>query len=126
VVRNPARTPSPETLAASLKTNIMFKRLFQKRKSDGLSKIEYWKKWELFELFDELHKAENLLIDILDKKRMTNSINSRTNLLKTYMKLKEIMLQTSQEFGNGSHRQKNGNYFVTTRTEIRYQHISHN
>ena len=46
----------------------MFKRLFQKRKSDGLSKIEYWKKWELFELFDELHKAENLLVEILDKK----------------------------------------------------------
>lgn len=45
----------------------MFKRLFQKRKSDGLSKIEYWKKWELFELFDDLHKAENLLIGILDK-----------------------------------------------------------
>jgi len=46
----------------------MFKQLFQKRKPDGLSKIEYWKIWELFELFDELHKAENLLVDILDKK----------------------------------------------------------
>jgi len=53
---------------ASLKINIMHKRFFQKRKSDGISKIDYWKKWELFELFDELHKAENFLIDILDKK----------------------------------------------------------
>jgi hypothetical protein len=42
----------------------MFKRLFQKRKSDKLSKVEYWKKWELFELFEDLHKAERLLTDI--------------------------------------------------------------
>jgi hypothetical protein len=46
----------------------MFKRLIQKRNSDRLSKVDYWKKWELFELFDELHKAENLLIDILNEK----------------------------------------------------------
>jgi len=42
----------------------MFKRLFQKRNSDKLSKVDYWTKWELFELFDYLHKAERLLTDI--------------------------------------------------------------
>jgi hypothetical protein len=30
-------------------------------KGNGLSKIDYWKKWELFELLDDLHEAEKLL-----------------------------------------------------------------
>ncbi|RAV97619.1 hypothetical protein DQQ10_27530 [Pseudochryseolinea flava] len=30
-------------------------------KGEKLSKIEYWKKWEIFELFDDLHEAEQLL-----------------------------------------------------------------
>ena len=38
----------------------MFNRIF-KKKSKGLSKIEYWKKWELFELFSDLHLAEKML-----------------------------------------------------------------
>ncbi len=44
----------------------MFKRFFNKKPkhSDGLSKVDYWKKWELFELFDDLHKGEKLLVDI--------------------------------------------------------------
>jgi hypothetical protein len=44
----------------------MFKRLFNKKAkhSDRLSKVDYWKKWELFELFDDLHKGEQLLVDI--------------------------------------------------------------
>jgi hypothetical protein len=44
----------------------MFKRLFniKAKHSDRLSKVEYWKKWELFELFDDLHKGEKLLIEI--------------------------------------------------------------
>jgi hypothetical protein len=46
----------------------MFKRLFQKKKSDGLSKIEYWEKWEIFELFEDLHKAEEMLINAGDVK----------------------------------------------------------
>ena len=46
----------------------MFKRLFQKKKSDGLSKIEYWEKWEIFELFEDLHKAEEMLINAEDVK----------------------------------------------------------
>ncbi|PBQ30443.1 hypothetical protein CNR22_01230 [Sphingobacteriaceae bacterium] len=29
--------------------------------SIGLTKEEYWKKWEFFELIDDLHKAEELL-----------------------------------------------------------------
>lgn len=44
----------------------MFKRLFNKKvkHSDGLSKVDYWKKWELSELFNDLHKGEQLLVDI--------------------------------------------------------------
>jgi len=42
----------------------MFKRPLQKYPSDKLSKVDYWKKWELFELFDDLHKAEHLLTNI--------------------------------------------------------------
>ncbi|AEE20237.1 hypothetical protein [Dokdonia sp. 4H-3-7-5] len=38
----------------------MFNRIF-KKKSKGLSKIEYWKKWKLFELFSDLHLAEKML-----------------------------------------------------------------
>ncbi len=38
----------------------MFKRLFRNRIS-RIPKYDYWKKWELFELIDDLHKAENLL-----------------------------------------------------------------
>ena len=30
-------------------------------KPGRLSKIDYWRKWELFELFEDLHKAEQLL-----------------------------------------------------------------
>lgn len=43
-----------------LKKSPMFKRLFHLKKNQ-LSKIEYWKKWELFELIEDLHKAEKLL-----------------------------------------------------------------
>jgi|SRR4051812_48540185 hypothetical protein len=42
----------------------MLNRLFQKNHSDKISKVDYWKKWELFELFDDLNEAEKLLIDI--------------------------------------------------------------
>jgi len=44
----------------------MFKRLFGKKTkhSDELSKVDYWKKWELFALFEDLHKGEQLLLDI--------------------------------------------------------------
>jgi hypothetical protein len=37
----------------------LFQKLFGTK--GELSKIEYWKKWEFFELFDDLHKAEKLL-----------------------------------------------------------------
>jgi len=38
----------------------LFQKLFG-TKEKKLSKIEYWKKWEIFELFDDLHEAEQLL-----------------------------------------------------------------
>lgn len=34
--------------------------------SSGLSKIEYWKKWGLFELFEDLDKAAKLLDELAD------------------------------------------------------------
>jgi len=36
-------------------------KLFGNTKQKRLSKMEYWKKWEFFELLDDLHKAEKLL-----------------------------------------------------------------
>ena len=46
----------------------MFKGLFKKKKAEvnisgKLSKVEYWNKWQLFELFENLHKAEQILND---------------------------------------------------------------
>ena len=38
----------------------MLKNLFQ-NKSNKLTKIEYWKKWDFFDLLKDLHKAEKLL-----------------------------------------------------------------
>lgn len=44
----------------------MFKRIFKKKviHHDRLSKVDYWKKWELFELIEELHRGEDLLIEM--------------------------------------------------------------
>lgn len=39
----------------------MFKRFFKKDIQKRISKIDYWKQWEFFELFDDLHLAEQLL-----------------------------------------------------------------
>jgi len=41
----------------------IFKRIFNSDKPKPISKIEYWKLWELYELFDDLHLAERLLED---------------------------------------------------------------
>ena len=59
----------------------MFKRLFQKTNSDRLSKVDYWKKWELFELFDDLHKAEKLVIDILNEKNDDKLIKFKSEFI---------------------------------------------
>lgn len=34
---------------------------FKSNLPDDLSKIDYWKKWDFFELLDDLHSAEKLL-----------------------------------------------------------------
>lgn len=39
----------------------IFKRFFKKDIQKKISKIDYWKQWEFFELFDDLHLAEQLL-----------------------------------------------------------------
>lgn len=36
-------------------------KLFTSNRPDNLSKVDYWKKWEFFELLDDLHEAEKLL-----------------------------------------------------------------
>jgi hypothetical protein len=54
------------SVTCKLKNSSMFNRLFNKKAkhSDRLSKVDYWNKWELFELFDDLHRGEQLLIEI--------------------------------------------------------------
>ncbi|WP_207535679.1 hypothetical protein [Desertivirga arenae] len=42
----------------------MFFRLFHERTPHRLSKSDYWRKWELFELFKDLRRAEELLIEV--------------------------------------------------------------
>ena len=37
------------------------KNIFGRSRPINLSKIEYWKKWEIFELLEDLHTAEKLL-----------------------------------------------------------------
>ncbi|PZP40532.1 MAG: hypothetical protein DI598_19270 [Pseudopedobacter saltans] len=54
----------------------MFSQLFQKRKSERLSKLEYWKEWDLFELFEDLHKAEKLLAEIVNNNNEFNKFKS--------------------------------------------------
>ncbi|NQX43148.1 hypothetical protein HQN84_30140 [Pedobacter steynii] len=39
----------------------MFRRFFKRDIQNRISKIDYWKQWEFFELFDDLHLAEQLL-----------------------------------------------------------------
>jgi hypothetical protein len=59
----------------------MFKRLFQKQHSGKPSKIDYWKKWELFELFDDLHKAESLLSDIATVKHQDDILKFKSEFV---------------------------------------------
>lgn len=38
-----------------------FNKIFKSSRPDNLSKIDYWKKWEFFELLGDLHAAEKIL-----------------------------------------------------------------
>lgn len=38
-----------------------FNKIFKSSRPDNLSKIDYWKKWEFFELLEDLHAAEKIL-----------------------------------------------------------------
>ncbi len=66
----------------------MFKRLFSKKikHSDRLSKVDYWKKWELFELFDDLYKGEQLLIEM-----------ARDNFESQFLKFKDDYIEELYE-----------------------------
>jgi len=66
----------------------MFKRLFQKRNSDKLSKVDYWKKWELFELFDDLHKAERLLIEIVNERNDSKFLKFKEDYIEELYEIK--------------------------------------
>lgn len=66
----------------------MFKRLFQKRNSDKLSKVDYWKKWELFELFDDLHKAERLLIEIVNERNDSEFLKFKQDFIEELYEIK--------------------------------------
>lgn len=44
-----------------------FKNIFKKKSSIKLTKSQYWKKFELVELFDDLFKAERLLKDLIQR-----------------------------------------------------------
>ena len=66
----------------------MFKRLSSKNEinTEGLSKVDYWKKWELFQLFEDLHNGEKLLIEI-----------SRENSESYFLKFKEDYIEELYE-----------------------------
>ena len=38
-------------------------KIFKSNRPDNLSKVDYWKKWEFFELLDDLHAAEKILAE---------------------------------------------------------------
>ncbi|TPD67000.1 hypothetical protein [Flavobacterium microcysteis] len=52
-----------------------------KRLSEKLSKVDYWKKWELFELFDDLHRGEKLLIEIASKNSESQFLKFKDNYI---------------------------------------------
>lgn len=99
----------------------MFKRFFKKRNSERLSKVGYWKKWELFELFDELRKVENLLIDILNEKNDDELIKFKSEFIEElyeiegdnvadYTRIWEWFTPTKEwEVYSGKHGQELGN-----------------
>jgi hypothetical protein len=60
----------------------MSKQFFKNHRSDGLSKIDYWKKWELFTLFDDLHKAEQILVDIAIDKNKNSLLKFKMDFIK--------------------------------------------
>jgi hypothetical protein len=66
----------------------MPKNPFQKHHSDKLSKVDYWKKWELFELFDDLHAAEKLLTDITTGKEESEFAQFKNEFLEELYEIK--------------------------------------
>ncbi|HEY1055276.1 hypothetical protein [Emticicia fontis] len=53
-----------------------------------LSKIDYWKKWELFELFDNLHQAEKLLLDRARENNDSQLLNFKNDFIEELYELK--------------------------------------
>ncbi|MBX3241372.1 MAG: hypothetical protein KIT80_17815 [Chitinophagaceae bacterium] len=66
----------------------MFKRLFKKHPSNNLSKVDYWKKWELFELFDCLSDAEKLLNDMANDKKGDDFAKFERNFIENLYEIK--------------------------------------
>ena len=59
----------------------MFKRIFKKRNPDKLSKVDYWNKWELYELFKDLYRAEKILTDNENYKKEDNFLKFKDDFV---------------------------------------------
>lgn len=62
----------------------MFKHLFNIKPNDKLSKIEYWEKWDLFELFDDLKEAIKLLTETEPAKESRGLIDFRNAFIEEF------------------------------------------
>jgi len=61
----------------------LFNRIFKSSRLNNLSKVEYSKKWEFFELLDDLHTAEKILADF--KGGCSGEFLSGENFIKHYL-----------------------------------------
>ena len=75
-------------VTCKLRQKLMFKRLFNKNHSDGLSKNEYWNKWELHELFDDLDKVEQILKDVKNTDNNNDLINFKDIFIEEFYEIK--------------------------------------
>jgi hypothetical protein len=66
----------------------MFKRLFNKNHSDGLSKNEYWDKWELHELFDDLDEVVQILKDVKNTDSNNDLVNFKDIFIEEFYEIK--------------------------------------
>lgn len=68
----------------------IFTRFFKKKTtySKEFSKIDYWTKWELFELFNDLHQAEKLLFNKVGDNNDSQLLNFKNDFIEELYKLK--------------------------------------
>jgi hypothetical protein len=69
----------------------MFKRLFNKKApkpQKDISKDEYWKQWELFQLFEDLSKGEKLLNDTVNNNPTSELLKFRSDYIEELNEVK--------------------------------------